>query len=240
MRSCQLCGVKSWGPVKDKSVLEDTVMAGHPGVEPDAKLLECDGCGALAREDLIAEPVLFSTPNVGTIPTIPGLAPFSGFGPPSIDYTEATRSAQAMLQNMGIAPKTPETRTERLVRSMLELGSIDQHSAKDLVKHAREIEQELDHGIEGLAEFAPVGNARPRDFQRDFLVPCLELARRNGMSLSTPETMISVSQVLPLALDCAIAFGALEGQTTNASLKLSNELESLYWDKVQRLHNMVY
>jgi len=41
-------------------------------------------------------------------------------------------------------------------------------------------------------------------------------------------------------LDCAIAFGALEAQTTNQSLKLSSELEMMYWDKVAQLQKLAY
>lgn len=146
MRSCQLCGCSSWGPIKDATVREGIlarpILRGpEPAVmrDPNIVLLECDGCGSFADEALISEPV----------PTLTRLSdiPFGLTAPPSIDYGEAARSAQVMLQNMGIQPKTPETRTERLVRSMLESGMAHNPlsaPARTLVAYAREIEVELD------------------------------------------------------------------------------------------------
>jgi hypothetical protein len=208
-------------------------MAGYPGVAPDAKLLECDGCGSLAREDLVTEPTLFSTPNVGTMPSLSGLAPFAGFDP--------IQTASGMLK--GIIPeKDPETRTERLVRELI-LSQPRQgvQSTKDyarsLVICASHIEAELDArdaAIEQIqtadvAAFTPV---RARDFKQDFLTPAMQWSKA-----SSPEQMC---RIIAVALDCAIAYGALEGQTTNPSLKLSAQLEAMYWDKVSQLRVMVY
>jgi hypothetical protein len=229
MRSCQLCGAKSWGPVKESDVLETRVAAGKP-------LLECDGCGALAREDLLADipiPSLLEFPSAVRSP-FPNL-------PPVIDYgAEAGKALQAVLPH-----KDPETRTERLVHSLIGVHSRmgSNQSTEDygrwLVVCASGIDAELqareaalsDIAIERIKSLALV-SGRPRDFTTDFLTPALEWHR----ALS-PEAW---RNQVGLALDCAIAFGALEGQTTNSSLKLSAELEGLYWEKVDRLHKLVY
>lgn len=71
-------------------------------------------------------------------------------------------------------------------------------------------------------------NSQPRDFQKDFLTPAL-----NGLD-DGYRTQVSI------ALDCAIAFGALEAQTGNESLKLSDALENEYWNKVARLKQAAY
>lgn len=62
-----------------------------------------------------------------------------------------------------------------------------------------------------------------RNFQTDFLAPALK-------NLS-PLTQKRIA----LALDCAIAFGALEAQQGNESLKVGPELERAYAEKVSRL-----
>jgi hypothetical protein len=148
MRECQLCGAKSWGPVKDPIVTAQRTPAGMAQVP----LMECDGCGVYAREDLIADPVL------------------------------------------------PDQET------------IDAAS---------------------LVADSPLMSSCVRNFGSDFLLPFMDIARANGLSQQAQTV------ALPLVLDCAIAFGALEGQTTNDSLKLSAELEAVYWDKVARLKKLV-
>lgn len=57
----------------------------------------------------------------------------------------------------------------------------------------------------------------------DFLVPALA-------GLDAP-----AAARVALALDCAIAFGALESHDDNASLKAGGELERVYAEKIARL-----
>jgi hypothetical protein len=65
-----------------------------------------------------------------------------------------------------------------------------------------------------------------RDFQKDFCAPAIAgLSRKQALRVG-------------IALDCAIAFGALEAQQGNESLKDSPQLEAAYWDKVMRLKGL--
>lgn len=197
-------------------------MAGYPGVSPDAKLLECDGCGRYAREDLITHPLLTgagSTP-VPAYPSI-GALPFDPIG-----------SARDMLKEM-LPDKAPETRTERLVRSMLDSGWADNHSANALVVYARAIESELDrHCVQHIKGSTPAVALRPRNFGVDFLAPAQIWAGNLGADSRV------VNDLLPLVLDTAIAFGALEALTGNESLLDAAVVDRVYWEKVARIWNL--
>jgi hypothetical protein len=134
MRVCQLCGAASWGPVKDPDVVKETEAT----VGVDGKpLLECDGCGSLAREDLI------TSPQLGVFEPVP--FPFPALGTPQpFDYT-----ARELLKGL-VPEKAPETRTERLVRELIRSHprNENRHSSEDyarwLVFCASCIEAELD------------------------------------------------------------------------------------------------
>lgn len=65
-----------------------------------------------------------------------------------------------------------------------------------------------------------------RDFTRDFLVPALQ-----GLS---GKQKIKIA----IALDAAIAFGALEYVEGNDSFKDTAAVEVKYWDNVLRLKRM--
>jgi hypothetical protein len=67
-----------------------------------------------------------------------------------------------------------------------------------------------------------------RDFQNDFLVHALKAL--------SPQQQKRVG----LALDCAIAFGALEAQQGNDSLKDGPELQKAYREKCARLQSGRY
>lgn len=64
---------------------------------------------------------------------------------------------------------------------------------------------------------------KPRNFQADFLMPAL---------LGLPKQHI---QRVAIALDAAIAFGALEQAQGNGSLQDLAAVEAKYWDNVRRL-----
>lgn len=66
----------------------------------------------------------------------------------------------------------------------------------------------------------------PRNFQKDFVMPAIA-------GLSHKE-----ANRIGLALDCAIAFGALEHASGNESLQNQQQLEAAYWDKVMRLKKL--
>lgn len=131
MRRCQLCGCASWGPVKDPDVMikvlaTPIVHAVGAAVRHDADtvLLQCDGCASLAREDLIADRV-----PVGEDLSINSINSLSGYP----------------IVATALRPLPPEeTRTERLVRSMLDMTNMDNHTPQALVRFARAIESELD------------------------------------------------------------------------------------------------
>jgi hypothetical protein len=263
--------------VKDPDVLKYTdKMTSFP---VDA-LVECDGCGSLAREDLIAVPMFGADHALLSSPAI------------SDPLGSVLAGMPGLFKGM-LPERDPETRTERMVRAFMTPWGIPEdraipHVARTMVKLARAVETELDmnpgHGSseaprftspEGLAlvfhetyerlapHFGyetradtkvfdaaskngrlmvavcgelldrmpadhPLPDLKPRDFNTDFLYPALD-----GIE---PARVRQVS----VALDCAIAFGALEAQTTNTSLKLSAQLESMYWDKVAQLHKLVY
>lgn len=240
MQSCQLCGARSWGRVGDAawSILQASEGPAVTGIER-GKLRVCDSCGALAREDLITDPVL------GVIGQPGGFTPPFGTSPP---FDPVISAAQMMK---GIIPeRDPETRTERLVRELIRsettmndiLISADasQNPARVLVLRAREIERELDrcaaHSPESNANLpgpgTPAPTARPRDFGSDFLSPTLAWAEKIGASKM-------VREMIPFALDTAILFGALEALTGNESLSDVVKLDAAYADKIQRLSRWV-
>lgn len=65
-----------------------------------------------------------------------------------------------------------------------------------------------------------------RDFQRDFCAPAIAgLSKKDAIRVA-------------IALDAAIAFGALEAQDGNESLKMGPELIATYWQKVMRLKKL--
>lgn len=76
------------------------------------------------------------------------------------------------------------------------------------------------------AQFA--GAEVSRNFQADFLMPALK-----GMSPLQ-------QQRIALALDCAIAFGALEAQQGNESLQDNEALRAAYLEKTVRLQSGRY
>ncbi len=218
MRCCQLCGARSWGPWKSAT------LSFKAEITESQIVLQCDGCGSVAREDLITDPVLdvIGAPGGFVPPYSPG-APFDPLG-----------AAAQMMK--GILPeKDPETRTERLVRAMLDIATIEDTTPRALVQFAVSIERELDKHNKPLPQLSAYTTQcpvplRPRHFNTDFLLPTLKAIR------CASDTQL-VSEIVPLAFDCAIAYGALESLTGNESLsgaKLT-ELDAAYWDKVQRL-----
>lgn len=215
MRACQLCGVASWGPLKDPSRLAGLVAI------VNAVFLECDNCRTPAREDLIADAVLSAD-----------FAPLSS-RPMHDPFGSVLGAMPALFKGM-LPEKDPETRTERLVRELIRSETVmndilinvesESNSARALVKRARAIETELDAVSVTPRDCTDI---RPRNFQVDFLAPALtglgsQAASRVGM-----------------ALDCAIVFGALEGQRGNESLKDNESLERGYWRKVEQLKGLV-
>lgn len=146
MRACQFCSAKSWSPSKEQDR------------HAEVRLLECGGCGAWGREDLIIEPLPDGEPKVGD--PYPG-----GFIPPfpigslssPIDYAAEVRKA---LQGL-IPDKAPETRTERLVRELIRSDSFAGLSGNEsdcalwLVGMARAIEYELDRCVVHSPESIP-------------------------------------------------------------------------------------
>ncbi len=229
MRNCQLCGAKSWGPVKDTSALEDTLMAGHAGVDPNAHLLECDCCGCFAREDLIAD--LPAGPHFAGQPLMmadlfPGVHALALPSAPALDYAaEASKALRGLVQE-----KAPETRTERLVVALLGSDKVMSETMIDtVVQRARQIEAQLDHGLlPGPGTPAPAAS-RPRNFASDFLQPAQKWATALGASSRVTQEM------LPLVLDTAICFGALEALTGNESLSDVAKLDAAYGEKMDRL-----
>jgi len=230
MRACQLCGCKSWGP--EKTPHPEKQARENQALSVAGPFVECDGCGALAREDLVNDPAPLLMTGSGT----------TDLGAPSPSVVlQGLAGAREALKGM-LPDKDPETRTERLVRELIAgqsregSGQSTNDYARWLVECASQIEAQLDAREAAVIQIqqanlisnAPATPIRTRNFQQDFLAPALNaLGQQNR-------------EAIALALDCAIAFGALEGQTANSSLKLSWELESLYWDKVQRLQVMVY
>lgn len=66
----------------------------------------------------------------------------------------------------------------------------------------------------------------PRNFQTDFCAPAIAgLSKRDATRVA-------------IALDAAIAFGALEAHGGNESLRAGPELEAAYWQKVLRLKGL--
>jgi hypothetical protein len=196
-------------------------------ISADVILLECDGCGCVAREDLLTEPLPAMPGKIGLSAGVP----FSL--PPPIDYAgEAQKALRGLTQH-----KDPETRTERLVRELIcsdafaGLSGNEHDCALWLVGMARSIEHELDHGnLPGPGTPAPI--LRPRDFGSDFLTPALAWAEKIGASER-------VREMIPFALDTAILFGALEAITGNESLSDVVKLDAAYADKIQRLSRWV-
>ncbi len=224
MQACQLCGAKSWGPVKEPTDIPPIVSGA--GSE---RFVECDVCGSLAREDFVADYLRRPPPSDSLGP----VGPWQSIGLSPIDYEQATRSAQTMLTSMGIAPKDPETRTERLVRSMLDITNMDNHTPQALVMFARAIESELDRCCAPpLQETTALPVLKPRDFQQDFLIPASNFCRTRGL----PGRHLDG---LALALDIAIAYGALEALTGNESMQDLTALDRAYWQKVERLRAWV-
>lgn len=232
MRSCQLCGAKSWGKVADAAweVIQSSGPDVMTGIGRD-QLRICDSCGSSAREDLIADPVLGYVPGEGGPLHIGECFPFGA--PPPIDYNEAARTAQTMLERMGVATKSPETRTERLVRAMLDIATIEDTTPRALVNFAVAIEHELDRCAARVKESMPAPVLHPRSFVADFLIPVQAWADKLGAGKRV------VQDLLPLALDIAIAFGALEALTGNESLSDVAKLDATYAEKVQRLSRWV-
>lgn len=159
MRSCQLCGAKSWGKVTDArwEAMQSRRSSGPdviPGIGRD-QLRICDSCGSSAREDLIADPVLGTGPAIGD--PYPGrfVPPFALMAHSAIDYDEAARTAQTMLQRMGVTPADPATRTERLVVAMLDIATIEDTTPRALVSFALAIERELDRCAAHLKATSP-------------------------------------------------------------------------------------
>lgn len=238
MQACQLCGAKSWGPVKDP---ESRALFMKDKLTTPDEYRECDACGQWALMEVVLGVSVAPFPGSHTVLGSPfGIAMMPG---PS--RSDTIEQATGILRDMGIGPKSYQTRTYELVRDMLSSGFLEtdyfcinrsdiQYSsdapevtvAKAVLRFARAIEAELDQlAPEQLKQLT--SGLKPRDFQKDFLVPLI----------ATMQTEEGVQ--VALALDCAIIYGALEAQTGNESLKLSPVLESTYWNKVAKLHTLV-
>jgi hypothetical protein len=134
MRDCQLCGAKSWGPIEDRDKSAILTMPHFWGKQIDFPLYsKCDACGSIALSALIEKPL----PDAEFTPGV-------HFGGPSVSLPPDPERMMAML--MGRMP-IPETRLERIVRSMLEARVTGQNTeewARWLVSAARMIESEMD------------------------------------------------------------------------------------------------
>lgn len=215
MQACQLCGAKSWGPLRRPGILSELLYDGPR----DGSLVQCDNCGAVAQKALIEESV--SAPRMGLAESL-GAAPLS-FNPLELG---------ASLMKSFLPQKDAETRAERLLRAFITANprTGSSQSTDEYIFWAmycvRKFEAELDTDEVKIT-------LKPRSFQNDFLIPVL-----NGVEhVIDPLTLHTR---IGLALDCAVAFGALEAQDGNESLQLSQTLEDAYWTKVQQLRDMVY
>lgn len=213
MQACQFCGAKSWGPVKDTHVLTQ-----NNKTPEDYR--QCDGCGSFGLTSIVLE-----TSFPGSYTVLGG--PFGIMTPPPPPF-DPIAGAMDALKGIGVGPKPYQSRTFDLVRDLmtanpLEEGQSNETYAKWLVFTALLIEDELDRAAKLDEVPQSAFECKPRNFMLDFAA--LAIAPFRDLE----------AQRLGLALDCAVAFGALEAQTGNESLKLSPQLEQAYWEKVGRL-----
>jgi hypothetical protein len=151
MKPCQLCGACSWGAIKADLLLDLVTDSFAPvSVDPrtfiwgkDVALFRrCDGCGGFAALALIDD-----TPPRRNPAHEPMIEP-----PGSLDQAmeQVTRMFTAGIEQR-------ETRTERLLRAMLDPSATEKLSPRALVRFVRTLEKELDSPTESPVMSAPEG-----------------------------------------------------------------------------------
>lgn len=156
MRECQLCGVKSWGPLQasGRALLLAAIPPEHSEVDFTA-YRQCDNCGAPARTDIIEKPApdaeFGSRVHFGGPALLDPLAEILS-APRCPD--PLTLAADVMAKMTGRMPQ-PETRLERIVRATLQAkpaGVLNAQTAEsaalEIMKFARAIEREMDKAAE--------------------------------------------------------------------------------------------
>ena len=132
MRECQLCGAKSWGPIKDSTNLARVAMLyGEMVID---RYRQCDSCGSVAALVVIEKPA----PDAEFSEHVSHM-----FGPYPSQPDSLSEAAKTVNRMADLMPK-PQTRLERIVLTLLRsrqgLPPCDSHW---LVSHAREIEKEM-------------------------------------------------------------------------------------------------
>lgn len=218
MKSCLLCGGKSWGPLNSPDGLRSVLERLDAQMGDPTHFMVCDVCGTIAAKVYLEDtPQRFEDPRIMPDPFGAGLEQVSRL------FKDTTT---------GKPDRTERLFAEVLASQTVPLVDNDPYRfAKAVATLVAALEKELGaaHPAEPAHPFARWIDSQPRNFVTDFLVPAC-----------APFPVGTVGrQQIGLALDCAIAFGALEAQTGNKSLALSNELEQKYWQNVQRLKAMV-
>lgn len=128
MRCCQLCGATSWGPI----VAAQEVLAGMrefadaQAINP-LEYYRCDHCKSIAMKRFVDEP---------QAPAMGGGSRMSG------GLVDPMAAMLAAIPQLLPLPALPETRTERLTRSLLTGGCAD--DAQQVVGFVRELERAMD------------------------------------------------------------------------------------------------
>lgn len=138
MRECQLCGVKSWGPLTacGRALLLNAVRPEASEVDFTA-YRECDNCTMPALTEIIEKPA--------DIPTISAESAFTAIGlPPLPSSPDYVGMVDKMVAAMNSLPKPePETRLERIVRAIISAHRGSWPSPISIVSQALVIEQEM-------------------------------------------------------------------------------------------------
>jgi hypothetical protein len=150
MRECQLCGVKSWGPLQQQGrvVLLNAFRPEDREVDFTA-YRQCDNCGMPAQVRVIEKPSV----DIPDLPDGGRLAIDAIFGgPPPLDPITA---AMPFIEKMMGRQSERETRLERLVRAILGAPTLElddaalssESIAAKYVNLARFMEFEIDKEI---------------------------------------------------------------------------------------------
>lgn len=128
MKVCQLCGAKSWGTTLPSRPLVAGAQELFVGQYPRSLFIVCDNCGSFAAKALLEDDPAPNQAESGVL----GKNPFA--------------LANEVMRNIMPAP---ETRTERLLRTLLNDCSLDiiplsKEDAQTLVNSVRTLEEALD------------------------------------------------------------------------------------------------
>jgi len=130
MRDCQLCGAKSWGPIQPEDGPAILQMPHFWGKDIDfSKLLKCDVCGLIADRARIEKPL-----------------PDAEFPSPLLS-ADPLEIARETLQGLSARFPVPQTRLERIVRSLIKVvpptNFYDEKWASKIVSLARNFDDGL-------------------------------------------------------------------------------------------------